>query len=172
MICGFCKVDKPMDQFGPRPNSRYALGWWCRPCENNRASVRKHGLTVEQKVTIAQAAGGCAICGHDDPGSKGWVVDHDHECCDGPNSCPKCRRGVLCGWCNKVLAYAFDRPRILTAAIKYLERHATGTCDWHMPVACSPRLCTNRTEFTDGEVSSTSGNESLESNAREADRHA
>ena len=113
----------------------------CKPCENNRASIRKHGMTNEQKAQIAERQGGCAICGHDVPGSKGWMVDHDHECCDSEKSCPQCRRGVLCGWCNKMLAYAFDRPQILTSAVKYLKRHATGTCDWHMPLACAPRLC-------------------------------
>ncbi len=143
MICGFCKVDKPESEFGPKPNTKYAPGWWCRSCENNRASIRKHGITNEQKARIAESNGGCAICGHDDPGSKGWVVDHDHKCCDREKSCPKCRRGILCSWCNKMLAYAFDRTQILRAAIEYLERHALGTCVWHEPLACAPKVCGN-----------------------------
>lgn len=141
MICEFCKKDKPRDQFGPPPNRAYAPGWWCRSCEANRAMVRKHGLTNGQKKQIAGYNCGCAICGHPDPGSKGWTVDHDHDCCDGTKSCPKCRRGVLCGWCNKMLAYAFDRTEILQSAINYIEQHGSSTCRWHRPVACSPRLC-------------------------------
>lgn len=141
MICGFCKIDKPEDQFGPKPNLKYAPGWWCRSCEANRMMIRKHGLTNEQKREIAEFHGGCAICGHTDPGAKGWTVDHDHTCCDGEKSCPRCRRGILCGWCNKMLAYAFDRPHILRAALEYLEVHATRSCDWHKPIACSERIC-------------------------------
>ena len=140
MICGFCKQDKPRLEFGAPPKPGYQH--WCKACERNRQSVRKHGITIEQKQQIAEHQGGCAICGHKDPGSKGWTVDHDHECCDGEKSCPKCRRGILCGWCNKMLAYAFDRPQTLTAAIEYLQRHASGTCDWHMPLACASGICT------------------------------
>lgn len=141
MICEFCKKDKPRTEFGAKPNLKYALGWWCRACEANRQMITKHGVTNEQKRVIAGYNCGCAICGHPDPGSKGWNVDHDHECCDGNKSCTKCRRGILCGWCNKMLAYAFDRPEILRSALNYLEAHAAGTCDWHKPIACSVRIC-------------------------------
>lgn len=100
-------------------------------------------MTVQQKQQIADHQGGCAICGHHDPGTRGWVVDHDHMCCDSEKSCPKCRRGVLCGYCNQMLGSAFDRVQTLTAAVAYLEKHAVGTCDWHMPLACATGLCTN-----------------------------
>lgn len=147
MICSFCKQEKPQDQFSrSHPHERY--GMWCKECERNRASLRKHGMTVADKQRIADHQGGCAICGHEDPGTKGWTVDHDHKCCGGEKSCPRCRRGILCGWCNKMLGAAFDRPEILKAAVQYLERHATGTCGWHMPLACSPSLCTERTDRT------------------------
>lgn len=160
MICPFCKEDKPKTDFGVGPTTP-KFDWWCKRCEANRQSVRKHGVTNEQKAQIAEAQGGCAICGHEDPGSRGWNLDHDRSCCEGSNSCPKCRRGVLCGWCNKMLAYAFDRPQILQAAIEYLEQHALGTCDWHMPVACAPKVCgassTDATDTTNAESFSPNG---------------
>lgn len=163
VVCTFCKVEKAADQFARSfPHPRY--GMWCKECERNRASIRRHGMTVAQKQKIADHHGGCAICGHSDPGTKGWTVDHDHQCCSGENSCPKCRRGVLCGWCNKMLGAAFDRPQILSAAIAYLERHASGSCDWHMPLACAPSLCTEITEKTNEESLVTSENESQVSN--------
>jgi len=141
MICPRCQVDKPSNEFPKKPQGPYS--WICRACERNRASLRKYGITNEQKAQIAAHVGGCAICGHEDPGSKGWTVDHDHNCCAGEKSCPKCRRGVLCSWCNKMLAYAFDRPQALQAAIDYLRSHADGGCAWHIPVACAPRICGN-----------------------------
>jgi len=140
VICGFCKVDKPRDEFGAAP-PKHGYTKWCKRCERNRASVRKHGMTVEQKVEIADFQGGCRICGHPEPNSRGWVVDHDHECCSTERSCPKCRRGIICSWCNAVLANAFDRPQILQSAIEYLAAHAGGGCDWHKPLACSTGLC-------------------------------
>ena len=166
MRCSFCNQEKPMTQFSrSHPHPRY--GMWCKECESNRASIRKHGITVAQKQQIADHQGGCAICGHSDPGAKGWTVDHDHECCPGANSCPKCRRGILCGWCNKMLGSAFDRPQILRSAISYLEKHATGTCDWHMPLACAPGMCTEITENTNGESSVASKEKSCVSDVRE-----
>ena len=139
--CPICNVDKPLEDFPKKPKGPFS--WMCRACERNRASLRKHGITIEQKQEIAKHQGGCAICGHPDPGTKGWVVDHDHNCCDGEKSCVQCRRGVLCGYCNRMLGDAFDRIETLKAAVAYLEKHATGTCDWHMPLACAPGLCTN-----------------------------
>lgn len=168
--CPICGVEKFMVDFPTKPKGPFS--WMCRACENNRASLRRHGITVEQKQQIADHQGGCAICGHEDPGAKGWAVDHDHKCCESGRSCPKCRRGILCSYCNRMLGDAFDRIKTLEAAIRYLERHAAGTCDWHMPLACAPGICTNGRRRLTEKVLPTSEDESLESNAREADRHA
>lgn len=139
MICANCKQDKPAIEIS-KSKGPWG-GTWCKRCQCDRSSINKHGITIGQKGEIANDQGGCAICGHEDPGSKGWVVDHDHKCCPGEKSCPKCRRGILCGWCNKMLAYAFDRPQILESAIGYLKSHASNPCSWHMPLACAPRIC-------------------------------
>jgi len=142
MICEFCKKHKAVNEFGAKPNPKYAKrGWWCKQCEANRTMVRKHGVTNDQKQKIAAYQCGCAICGHADPGGKGWTVDHDRSCCSGPNSCHKCRRGVICTYCNAMLGFAFDRRKTLQAAIEYLETHGSGICAWHRPVACSGGLC-------------------------------
>lgn len=150
MICSRCKADQPRDQFGPSaenwPERRV-----CRPCSRRVAQKRRHGLYPEQKTAIADHQGGCAICGHPEPGAKGWVLDHDRSCCDSDASCPKCRRGVLCQWCNSMLGYAFDRPETLQAAIEYLNArsNAERICDWHAPLACADGLCPNGTDETD-----------------------
>jgi hypothetical protein len=138
MICPTCKIVKTPDEFPKKPFGPYT--WMCRLCERNRASLRKHGITNDDKKLIAQHQCGCAICGHVIPGGHGWVVDHDHSCCPKEKSCPKCRRGILCMYCNKMLGNAFDRVEILKAAITYLSR-PNGGCDWHRPIACAPRIC-------------------------------
>lgn len=38
----------------------------------------------------------CAVCRSRDD----LVIDHDHGCCPGPNSCGACVRGLLCNGCN------------------------------------------------------------------------
>lgn len=83
--------------------------------------VRKHGITSLEKGLIADAQDGCAICGCPNPGRKGWGVDHDRKCCTGDQSCPSCRRGILCGWCNSALGYAVDDPVRLRRMADYLE---------------------------------------------------
>lgn len=60
--------------------------------------------------------GKCAICGSSDPGKRGTsrlCVDHCHATGK--------VRGLLCGWCNKMLGLARDNIETLENAIKYLE---------------------------------------------------
>ena len=82
---------------------------------------RRHGLTAAEKAAVADRQGGCLICRRTEPGAKGWVVDHDRSCCSSDKSCEKCRRGVVCQWCNSMLGYAFDSPETLRAAATYIE---------------------------------------------------
>jgi hypothetical protein len=139
VMCSNCMTDRPREEFGPSaemwPDRRM-----CHTCNRERSQRNRHGVTQQERAQIAAHQGGCAICGHPEPGGKGWVVDHDRiNCCDRDRSCPRCRRGVICQWCNSVLGYAFDRVDTLRRAIAYLE--APRTCSWHMPVACAPSIC-------------------------------
>jgi hypothetical protein len=143
MLCSRCGQDQPDDQFGPSakmwPERRE-----CRSCSSSRSQRRRHGLTKQERQQIADYQGGCRICGHSDPGKRGWIVDHDHTCCPGEESCPKCRRGIVCTYCNSMLGYAFDRIQTLTSAIDYLtERQKEAGCNgWHLPIVCGPSICT------------------------------
>ena len=116
-----CFKLKPRNEFGRHPRSPDGLAARCRACESDRLALRKHGMTKAEKTARATESGGCAICKRPDPGGKGWMVDHDRSCCPGDVSCPKCRRGILCAWCNNTLGYSFDNPAILRAAAAYLE---------------------------------------------------
>jgi hypothetical protein len=136
--CVACKTDQPRTEFGPSAE-QWPSHRECKTCTRTRVQVRRHGLTADQKRDIAIAQGGCAICGHGDPGPKGWVLDHDRQCCQGDKSCPSCRRGVLCHYCNSMLGYAFDRAATLEAALHYLLPDPT--CKWHAPIPCSIQLC-------------------------------
>ena len=142
MLCSRCHEDQDESEFGPSA-AMWPQHRQCKRCSRRSSQLKRHGVTKEDRQQIADFQGGCAICGHHEPGTKGWVVDHDHRCCPGERSCQKCRRGVLCGYCNQMLGSAFDRIETLTAAIEYLKRHASSmTCTgWHAPIECSPRIC-------------------------------
>jgi len=120
--CLGCRKWLDLSDFYPHPKGLNGLQARCKACERDRLQVRKHGVTREQKAAIAAAQGGCAICSAPSPGAKGWVVDHDRGCCPGDASCSKCRRGVLCQWCNSALGYAKDNPEVLRRMADYLER--------------------------------------------------
>lgn len=121
--CNSCGEVKARTEFGTHALASDGRASRCRACEKERMARIRHGLTADEKSTIAAAQGGCAICGCDDPGPKGWVVDHDRSCHPGERSCPSCRRGILCHWCNTALGYAMDSPEILRLAAAYVEKH-------------------------------------------------
>lgn len=116
-----CFKFKPRSEFGKHPRSPDGLASRCKSCERERLQIRKHGMTSAQKAAVAEAQGGCAICQRIDPGRKGWVVDHDRSCCPTDVSCERCRRGVLCHWCNSALGYAGDSSSVLRAMAEYIE---------------------------------------------------
>jgi hypothetical protein len=96
----------------------------CR-CEDCKLAKRaaKYGLSLDRLKTLL-SRGRCKICGTNEPGGNGWVIDHDHSCCDKSGSCGKCVREILCGRCNTLIGFAQDDPEILKAAIDYIELHA------------------------------------------------
>lgn len=88
---------------------------------NRRRRLALYGLTeaeFEDMVTLQR--GCCAVCSTDDPGARGWQIDHDHACCPGIGSCGQCVRGLLCHDCNLLLGHAKDRIDVLEQASKYL----------------------------------------------------
>jgi len=58
---------------------------------------------------------------------KAVVVDHDHSCCPPNKSCTRCRRGLACQDCNKVIALAYEdseRLEIIAANLRVLAAAA------------------------------------------------
>ena len=120
--CTRCQEELPRVEFGPSVNTIDGRLNYCRACDNHQRTLAKHGLTRQQKATRAQQQGGCLICRRTAPGGQGWCVDHDRRCCPGDKSCAKCRRGILCTWCNSALGYAGDSPELLRKMADYLDR--------------------------------------------------
>lgn len=94
-------------------------------CISARSKIWHYGLQPEQFLELLNSQDGlCALCETDQPGSKGWVVDHDHNCCSGVRSCGRCIRAILCSNCNTALGLAGDDPQRLRRMATYAEGHA------------------------------------------------
>jgi hypothetical protein len=98
-VCDDCRVD-------PR---KYRVN------HEQRRRLRKYGLTQEQYDQLLASQGGrCPGCGTDDPGVKGWAIDHCHR--SGKV------RALLCMRCNTMAGLADEDPAILRALADWLER--------------------------------------------------
>lgn len=85
-----------------------------------RYRIRKHGIEPDTYFEMLNEQDGtCKVCQET---SDKLYIDHDHNCCNGVNSCGKCIRGLLCNRCNLLLGLAKDRSDILNSAITYLEK--------------------------------------------------
>lgn len=116
---------------------RAKLTTWDRRIMNLRG---KYKLTVEQfNAMMATQSGKCAICGE----TFGlWcmpAVDHCHTTGK--------VRGILCGFCNRMLGIANDDTERLTAAITYLSQP--------LPDMPQEALAIRRQRLPDGQIRST-----------------
>lgn len=90
-----------------------------RQCFKLRQS---YGITLEDKNKMLEGQRGlCVICQTDDPGGRGWQLDHCHT--------EKTIRGILCLKCNTGLGLFKDNPELLRRAASYLE----GNKEWEAP---------------------------------------
>jgi hypothetical protein len=94
---------------------------WCKQCSRSKGLEKRYGLTATDWDAMFESQGSrCAICRADEPGGRGWVVDHDHACCLGQKTCGKCVRAILCYQCNITVGYLELHPNI-AAALAYVK---------------------------------------------------
>lgn len=135
--CTTCKKWMHEDNFGISDRSYDGLRSECSSCRSQKhASVtdaRKMELRERRfnlpegwfEKTLASQDGVCGACRTADWGAKGPSIDHDHSCCPGNNSCGKCVRGILCGFCNLGLGLAKESSDNLNSMIEYLQKWQT-----------------------------------------------
>lgn len=101
-VCDGCKVEN-RDPVAARANEQ-------------ARRFRTYGITENEYNAILERQGGrCGICRTDDPGAKGWAIDHCHE--------SELVRGVLCGRCNSGIGLLRDDHRVIAAAAEYVKRN-------------------------------------------------
>jgi len=141
LTCTKCGETKPIDDFQreTRNTGRHYRKSHCKSCDSkknkkyisNMEKRKKRNLRRVEwnrsvkaffppelfKQRLLEQNGVCAICGAKDAGGRGaFHADHDHE-----TSTP---RGVLCHRCNIALGHFKDNPKILQAAIEYLNKYS------------------------------------------------
>lgn len=106
--------------------SNFIKTTYCKECSKTLGHItnlKRFNLSKEQYVDLEKSQNNvCAICKNPEQKKRRLSVDHDHSCCNGPFSCGKCIRGLLCSNCNTFLGNAKDNIEILKSAIEYLQK--------------------------------------------------
>lgn len=88
--------------------------------------LHQHGINWESLFrAFWEAQGGkCYLCGDDLKRDvpKAIHLDHDHACCPLAKSCERCRRGLACKECNRLIGIALDDPGRLRRIADNLAR--------------------------------------------------
>lgn len=80
----------------------------------NQDRSRKYGITPQQFQNLLSSQNyRCAGCQAEDPGKRGWHVDHDHA--------TKLIRGILCYHCNIALGHLRDNANTTRRLAEYLD---------------------------------------------------
>lgn len=116
--CRYCEQYLPKSSFW----SKNTYCKTCQPLIGHISNLKKYNLTRDDYVDLEKSQNGvCKICGEAESKRKRLSIDHDHSCCDGPTSCGKCIRGLLCFRCNSILGQARDNKELLQTMIEYLD---------------------------------------------------
>lgn len=122
--CTTCSEFKPFNAFYKNPKGIAGRLSKCVECSKAIVRERKYGLPLDAYREMWASQGGlCAICEEPLDGGK-IVIDHDHACCDGENTCGNCVRGIVHSQCNCGLGFFNDDLTKLRKAVKYLEKYA------------------------------------------------
>ena len=106
---------EPEKYLDMRSRYRAKLGW-----ATKKAWVTYRLSEAEYNGIMESQGHRCAICKKDEPGVRGWMVDHDHRFDSRDRASV---RGICCGNCNSMLGHAKDDTAILAAGIDYLNAH-------------------------------------------------
>jgi hypothetical protein len=119
-LCNRCKLIKPLTAFQIQKRRNHegkAYASWCKSCNlqsHDEQRLKDFNITPEEKQRIfVGQKGRCALC--DRPESdfqRRLAVDHDHK--------TGLVRGLLCWYCNKLIAIARDNPERMFRGGLYL----------------------------------------------------
>ncbi len=108
--CNSCQAEKNRGYYNKNPDKRKEMH---RKARYSIASNQFIEMLIEQNYS-------CAICPRPIENDTA-MIDHDHSCCPGRETCGDCVRGLLCRNCNTMIGLAGDSPEILRLAADWLE---------------------------------------------------
>jgi hypothetical protein len=124
MRCRDCQQEKAEDDFPRNKRSSTGRGIYCKLCHNNRTRRNRqknggasryhlrarYGIEPHELAVLIESQHGlCAVCSK----TEATQVDHDHRTGK--------VRGILCLNCNAGLGALKDDPKLIWAAIDYLD---------------------------------------------------
>lgn len=104
-VCPACRKD-------PRPANQ---------AKERRRTLARYGITeAEYDRLVKQQRNRCAVCkttkvGGPPTRNRYWHIDHDHVTGQ--------VRGLLCARCNLAIGQLQDDPKVIRAALRYVEQH-------------------------------------------------
>ncbi len=111
-----------------RKRERYAENANGEQEKTRELSLRRYGASIKwYNDKLTEQGFGCAICGSRElpKGHTKFSVDHNHKCCAiRKGACDKCRRGLLCSYCNHALERIETDPQWGIKALAYLGRYS------------------------------------------------
>ena len=127
--CIKCSTEKPVEEFYKykAPGGKTYTRRSCKVCFDERPSMssesrkkvnlrHKYGLSWEAYQELVKD--GCEVCGTHEK----LVVDHDHSCCPGKETCGNCIRGILCDRHNRAEGMLRGNPDEAIALAAYMMR--------------------------------------------------
>lgn len=130
--CSQCKQQKSLQRF-PWDKTRDQPQRVCHDCRaaymreynarnreriNESVQLRGRGITKEEyNARLAAQGGACALC--QKPWDRRLEIDHSHV--------TERVRGLLCGPCNRAIAFLHDDPKVLRRAADYVESEGWNT---------------------------------------------
>lgn len=146
--CSKCNLHLPLEDF--HKNKKYKDGreYWCKDCTSKRMKqqyednidarrtasllsyhknkdlekIRARNIRRRYKLSVDEydrmMLEGCYVCGS----LENLVVDHDHNCCSGKETCGNCIRGVLC-WGHNIADGQFKSTEEIERYLEYRRNY-------------------------------------------------
>jgi hypothetical protein len=112
--CAACGITKLSGDFNLNYKNASCLNEKCKDCMRIYQRYHLYGLTSDQFDTLYSSQQGCcAICANVISSGLFLQVDHSHT--------TGTVRGLLCNYCNMLLANAKDSIEVLQSAVSYLQ---------------------------------------------------
>lgn len=120
----WCYFDKHLvdkNNFRKRKSGSEGLDTICKDCVKFHEVKIKYKLNKNDVLKMLNDCNNQCIGCQSEFVNNNFLIDHNHQCCSGRNSCGKCVRGLLCAGCNTGIGFLQDDVVRMKNLVTYLE---------------------------------------------------